>query len=105
MIRNIMMAAAVLALFSCGADGKPETNTPGAEKAYEIDGRQVTGEEFRKFVSDLKEVPGTWYCEETTDGGTTGYDMKDGRGRVYEFTSVSESGKSRSSIRRKALLE
>jgi len=65
---------------------------------YSIDNKEVSKEEFERFLANLKEVHNTWFCAETSTGGTTGYDATDQHGIIYEFRSTSDSGKSANTI-------
>jgi hypothetical protein len=72
---------------------------------YQINGLPVSEGSYNQFLSGLKELPHTWFCAETKEGGRTGYDAKDKKGVIYEVRFVSESGNSVSSIRKKLVLK
>ncbi|HEY1406263.1 MAG TPA: hypothetical protein VF857_06625 [Spirochaetota bacterium] len=65
---------------------------------YQINGTSVSLDDFKKFLSTLKEIDQTWFCAETNHGGITGYDARDDKGKVYHCRFESISGKSRQSI-------
>ncbi len=92
-------------LSSCEERGtNTSTNGVSMEKwEYSIDGKAVSADVFKKEFDGMKEVPGTWFCAETKQGGITGYDMKDSLGKVYSFRAVSEPGMNRNSLSRKDL--
>jgi hypothetical protein len=68
---------------------------------YFIDNKMVTKEKFNNFLSSLKENTGSWFCAETKNGGITGYDAKDIKGKIYEVRFYYESGNSKSTIKKK----
>jgi len=72
---------------------------------YLINDKTVTKEKFDTFLSGLKEIPETWFCAETTNGGITGYDAKDKKGIVYQVRYYYDSGKSKNSITSKPSLK
>lgn len=64
---------------------------------------ELVGEErFEQLKNSLTEVPKTWFCKETTDGGETGYDAEDNNGVVFRFRAVSREKQSYSSLTPKA---
>jgi hypothetical protein len=75
------------------------------KEQYKINDKVVSKEEFDKFLKSLKEVPHTWFCAETTNGGMTGYDATDQNGTVYEYRAVTDNGISRSTILKKGSLK
>ena len=77
----------------------------GNKAEYILNNREVSEQEFSKFLSTLKEVTGTWFCAETINGGITGYDAKNKYGAIYEYRVVSENKKSQFTIRIKNIPE
>jgi hypothetical protein len=71
---------------------------------YSIDNKEVSKEEFERFLANLKELYNTWFCAETSTGGTTGYDATDQHGVIYEFQATSDSGKNTNTLRKKESL-
>jgi hypothetical protein len=68
---------------------KGKSMTPAqSQRNYAIDGKLVTEGEYRAFLKTLKGQE-KWYCEETKDGGITGWEAKDAAGRRYAIKSVS----------------
>lgn len=57
---------------------------------YTIDHKEVTEKEFTTFLAKLKQIDHTWYCDETMNGGNTGYDAKHKDGTVYKYVSVTD---------------
>lgn len=78
---------------------------PGAKKAlYLIDGQEVSSAVYGAFRKSLKEVPGTWYCAEMSDGGATGMDGTASDGARYKIHEQStERGGDRMIITRQDL--
>jgi hypothetical protein len=70
--------------------------------SWEINGRSVTRAEFERFLGTLREVPGTWYCAETTTGGETGHHALDSAGNLYEYQAVTDDSGDRSTLRRRS---
>lgn len=58
---------------------------------YTYNGQVIKEKLFKDYLKQLKEVPGTWYCVEMSDGGATGYDCKDKDGKVYTYGCISTS--------------
>ena len=87
-----------LAVFMSGEALRGDVSIDGS---YLIDGNSVTKDVFEKYLSTLKEVPGTWFCAETNKGGRTGWDARDDKGVVYEYRCYSESNNSKQTIRQK----
>lgn len=100
---TMILVLALLGLSACEEKKGPlSINGVSMEQwEYSIDGKAVGAEDFKKKFDALKEVPGTWFCAETKNGGVTGYDMKDKSGNVYEFRAVSEPGSNRSVLVKK----
>ncbi len=78
---------------------KKKNSQPSVE--YTINDKKVSRVEFDKFLKGLEEIKGTWFCDETTTGGNTGYDAKDKQGTVYEYRAESEQHSSKNSIKKK----
>jgi hypothetical protein len=95
--KAFIMSALCVAFLSADSFLMGETT----DGIYLIDGKSVAKEEFNKFLSTLKEVPGTWFCAETNKGGRTGWDARDDKGVVYEYRCYSESNNSKQTIRQK----
>lgn len=72
---------------------------------YTIDGKKVSRTQFDKFLKGLEEIKGTWFCDETTEGGNTGYDAKDKQGTVYQYRAESEKHSSKNFIHKKPELK
>ena len=70
---------------------------------YSIDAKVVDNGKFENFFKTLKEVEGTWFCAETTDGGITGYDMMDHNGVKYHYRIHATAGGSRYTLTRAEL--
>jgi len=68
---------------------------------YLIVGKEVEPEKYKKFHAKLKAKSETWFCDETSNGGITGYDAVDKRGLLYEVRTESDSGVIKNSISRK----
>lgn len=86
----------LVALFtSCSLHSK-QSNMITEE--YLINTKTVSRQTFDNFLSNLQEIPSTWYCAETNDGGRTGYKLKDSTGNVYVYVSVSKASGSKNSI-------
>lgn len=80
-------------------------NKPAKHGGYYIDNRQVTQKEFDKFLKPLTEVEGTWFCAETTTGGITGYKVKDKKGAIYEYETISDTGDNTCTITKEPILK
>ncbi len=65
---------------------------------YLVDGVPADREAYERFRSSISEVPGTWYCDETSAGGETGWDAIDAEGTVYQVRELTERDGSISSI-------
>lgn len=76
-----------------------------SKEVFKINDKVVSIEEFTDFLNTLKEIPGTWFCAETKNGGRTGYDATDKDGIIYEYRSISEPGNYKSTITRKIELK
>jgi hypothetical protein len=74
----------------------------GSTHEYRINGSVVEQKEFDTLLAALKEVPGTWFCAETKDGGTTGYNAVDSKGTVYVCRFISESNRTKASLSKKS---
>ena len=70
-------------------------------ETFEIDGRCVPAEEFEAFRKTLVELPHTWFCDETDEGGDTGYDAEAPDGVVWEYRSTSTQDATASSLHRR----
>ena len=55
----------------------------GSQTTYKIENKEVSEKEFNDFLKKLKEIPGTYFCHKTTDGGINGYEAKDKKGVIY----------------------
>ena len=67
-----------------------------------MNGKVVTQKEFKSFLATLKELPGTWFCKETTTGGSSGYAVKDTiTGIVYQYVSSVVNDNCKSTITKK----
>jgi hypothetical protein len=109
--RSSILTLFIILMFNCNyiyaqKTNKIKTNSSDSTISkstteYTINGKTVSQEKFEKFFAGLKEIEGTWFCEETSTGGNTGYDATDKNGTVYEYVTKSDSGKSINSIRRK----
>ena len=64
-----------------------------------IDGKEVTRREFDRFLATLTQTDG-WYCDETTTGGETGWNLRDAAGVKYTFKAVQDGGLSTLDIER-----
>lgn len=101
----ILVGASMMALFGAGcglptqADGREESTMLDA--SYSIEGMPVSRLEFEVFLKSLREIEGTWFCAETSEGGITGYDARDWRFARYEYRSESRRDGSVISIRKK----
>ena len=105
-------AMLLLALSACaagaGRERRPATEErpmPSGQRSaagtgYFLDGKEVDQPTYTRFAATLTEVPHTWFCDEESDGGTTGYDGVDAAGVRYRVRSVSRSTGSRSTIER-----
>ncbi len=67
---------------------------------YYIDSKPVSEQEFKKFLSFLTEIEGTWYCVEMVQGGGSGYNVKDKEGVIYYYLAVSEDNRGRVTLTR-----
>jgi hypothetical protein len=65
-----------------------------------IEGRVVSPAEFDAFLATLVEIPHTWYCAESTNGGRTGYDAQDAQGVRWTYCAISEGATNTSSLER-----
>ena len=66
--------------------------------AYYIDGIGVGAEIFDSLLLELKQIRGSWYCDDMSDGGQTGYDAKDKKGNVYSYYCLTHPRNSHCSI-------
>jgi hypothetical protein len=64
-----------------------------------IDGKEVSREEFDRFLDTLRQTDG-WYCDETTAGGETGWNAEDASGAKFTFKAVQDGGTSTLEIER-----
>jgi hypothetical protein len=85
--RNIIPLVVVVILLTTITTAATQQNTMKAKDRYLINEKSVSKKEFDKFLTTLKEVPGTWFCAETNVGGTTGYDAADNHGVLYMYKS------------------
>jgi hypothetical protein len=95
-------------LTSCLSDKKssvPANKDINMQSEYKIDNKMVTKEAFDKFLKELIELPHTWFCAETTNGGITGYDAKDRNGIIWEYRAASESGANRTTLTKKFIMK
>lgn len=52
---------------------------------FHMDNKKVSQRAFKKFLSNLTQVEGTWQCTKTRQGGITSYDAKDKEDIVYHY--------------------
>jgi hypothetical protein len=71
----------------------------GTSARYLVDGKPVDRSTFDQIVSSTIEVPGTWYCDEVTDGGETGWDATGQDGTVYQIRLTTDAEGSTNTIR------
>jgi len=83
--RRIIVTIFLLIMFADNAASQPRR----MKDKYLIDNKSVSKKEFERFLAKLKQVPGTWFCAETNNGGVTGYDAKDDKGVLYSYKSES----------------
>jgi hypothetical protein len=83
------VALSVLVLILVTSNATPQQGH--MKDKYLIDNKSVSKNEFEVFLAKLKQVPGTWFCAETSKGGVTGYDVGDNKGGLYSYKSESSS--------------
>ena len=64
-----------------------------------IDGVKVSRRAFDRFLAALTQTDG-WYCDETTTGGETGWNLRDAAGVKYAFKAVQDGETSTLDLRR-----
>lgn len=84
-------------LHPAGAEGN------NSMRRYMLMGETVTAEVFDAFRRGLREVPGTWFCDEEEDGGTTGYEATGADGTHYWYQEHSSTDESIAEISTAAL--
>lgn len=57
---------------------------------YTINNKEVTEKEFTTFLAELKQIDNTWYCDETINGGNTGFEAKHKDGTIYKYVSITD---------------
>jgi len=67
---------------------------------FAVDGEPTTREAFEARLEALTEVPGTWFCDETDEGGDAGYDATDADGCRWTYVAETGSSGTRSSLRK-----
>ncbi len=79
-----------------------EPADPGlAQHQFLLDGKAVDEASYEAFKASLSNVPGTDFCEETVEGGTSGSLAVDAQGTTYEVLESVEPTGDVSSITRK----
>ena len=79
------------------ATAEPEPAPKGPEAAepstarYFVEGKPVRRDTFERVVSSTSEVPGTWYCDEMSDGGETGWQATGKDGTVYRVRHTTDA--------------
>ncbi len=84
--RGVKPCEAVAAL----PEAAPQVDRTNRE-VYMLDRKTVDRDDFESFEASTTEVPGTWYCDEMSDGGETGWDVTDARGVVCEVRYIQEA--------------
>jgi len=64
-----------------------------------IDGKNVSRADFDRFLATLTRTDG-WFCDETTTGGETGWNLRDAAGVKYAFKAVQDGDTSTLEIER-----
>jgi hypothetical protein len=68
------------------------------QETFHVDGRAVDCDVFNAFLATLTEVPHTWYCAETTEGGDTGYDGTDAAGVGWTYVAATDAQGTRNTV-------
>ncbi len=71
---------------------------PQSAQTFHVDGAVVDRDAFNAFLATLTEVPHTWYCAESTEGGTTGYDGTDADGVRWTYLAETDSQGTRNTV-------
>ena len=74
-----------------------------SSKQVKIDDKTVPQKEFERFLASLTEIEHTWFCAETSDGGSTGYNAKNADGIVYEYRAETIGKKNSNTISKQML--
>ena len=78
--------------------------TPANQKVkseYFIEDKPVSAQKFNAFLGQLKEVPNTWSCAETTKGGIVTYEVQGKDNTIYYYECENGSGSSKKVIKKK----
>ncbi len=100
---RILLLITLIAITGTTASAQKQKHKNKAVTEYTIDDKKVSKKEFNNFLSGLKEQEHTWFCDETSTGGMTGYDGKDKDGVLYEYRAETDSGSQKNTIKKSSL--
>ena len=80
-------------------EAEPEAEPPSEDPiVHVIDGKSVDRATWETLLSTTTEEPGSWYCDEMTDGGETGWTATDAEGKRYRVEQATHADGSTNSI-------